>query len=330
MKKLILLAMMALAMSAYGQDDMTQTARPTPVIFVISAAGQTQIQRAFCLAESIREFAGRYKDAPIWIYVPEELQQQAFGLSERYNKLKVEIKAVTIPEATAWFYLSSMVATAAAAEKDATGKAAVLVFLGSDTVILREPDEFMLAPKISFGYRPVIHKNISPLYNEPLDNYWNRAYALMKIDQSALLPIVTPADDDTIRPYFNAGCMAVRPEKGVFTEWARLYPILCQDSVIKAEAETDTRKRVFTFQVALTGAVLNNLDKSEMIELSDKYNYPIFFRETYGAKKDFHDISEVVAFRYEDFFEKPLQDWDTILKASPDHLEWIKQHLLKE
>jgi hypothetical protein len=141
--------------------------------------------------------------------------------------------------------------------------------------------------------------------------------------------MITPADDDTIRPYFNASCLAVRPEKGLFAIWAENFSKLCRDSVIKAECEKDQMKRIFTFQVALTGTFLNNLDRDEMYFISDKYNYPIFFREMYGANKDFHDITGIVTIRVEQFFDKPIAGWDKILKGPADRIAWIKEHYEK-
>jgi YD repeat-containing protein len=302
----------------------------TPVIFVCSASSPAQLERVYRLAESIRAFAGRYRDAPIWVFGPEKLTTQNATEQGRFASLNVALKRFEIPDEAGWYYLSGMVFAAAEAERQAAGKAAVLVFMGSDTIVLEEPSEFVLPDGISLGYCPVMHKNISPLYTEPLDAYWSRAYSIMNIDESAVFKMITPADGDVIRPYFNAGCLSTRPERGLFRKWAATYIELCRDSLLKREAEKNTMKRVFTFQVALTGVFLNNLGRDEMMEFSKRYNYPIFFKEMYGAKYDFHDITNVVTIRYEDFFEKPLPDWDKLLDGPPDRIAWIKEHCLKD
>jgi hypothetical protein len=242
----------------------------------------------------------------------------------------VVLKSVEIPDEAGWYYLSGMVFAAAEAERQAAGKAAVLVFMGTDTIVLDEPSEFILPEGISLGYCPVMHRNISPLYTEPLDAYWSRAYSIMNIDESAVFKMITPADSDTIRPYFNAGCLSTRPERGLFRSWATSYIELCRDSLLKREAEKDAMKRVFTFQVALTGTFLNNLERDEMWEFSKRYNYPIFFKEMYGAKNDFNDITGVATIRYEDFFDNPLPDWDKLPSGPPDRIAWIKEHCLQD
>jgi hypothetical protein len=86
----------------------------------------------------------------------------------------------------------------------------------------------------------------------------------------------------------------------------------------------DERKRVFIHQVVLSGAVLKHLGRSEMLELSNRINYPIFFREMFGAKRDFHDIREAVTIRYESFFDNAPPDWDKVLTGPPDRVAWLK------
>jgi len=296
------------------------------IVFATYVDGPGQLEKACILAESVRAFAGQYRDAPIWIFGPEELTIQNESAQHKFASLNATLKNVEIPEAASWYYLSGTVFAAAEAEKQALGKAALLVFMGNDTIVLQEPAEFIISEGISLGYCPVMHRNISPLFTEPLDEYWSRAYSIMNIGDSTVFKMVTPADGDTIRPYFNAGCLSTLPGRGLLGKWADTYIELCKDALIKSEAEKNTLKRVFTFQVALIGAVLSNLKRDEMKEFSKRYNYPIFFKEMYGAKYDFHDITDVATIRYEDFFDKPLPNWDKILKGPTGRIAWIRQH----
>lgn len=301
-----------------------------PIVFVSFVGNPAQLERAYGLAESIRAFAGQYQDAPIWIFGPEELTTQNTAAQVRFASLDVTLKSVEIPDEAGWYFLSGMVFTAAEAERQAAGKATVLVFMGSDTIVLKEPSEFILPDGVSLGYCTVMHRNISPLYSEPLDAYWSRAYSIMGIDESAVFSMITPADGDTIRPYFNAGCLSTRPERGLFQKWAATYLELCKDTLLRSEAEKNEMRRVFTFQVALTGTFLNNLRRDEMMQLSKSYNYPIFFKEMFGGTYDFHDITDAATIRYESFFDNPLPAWDKLLNGPPDRIVWIKEHYLRD
>jgi hypothetical protein len=173
-----------------------------------------------------------------------------------------------------------------------------------------------------------MHKNIGLLYSEPLDSFWMRIYERMAVDESRLFPMVTPADDDTIRPYFNAGLLVVRPEADILRKWVDYYQILYRDTLLRQMCEQDRRRRVFLHQTALTGAILNHYSHDDILQFSDRINYPIFFGEQFGARKDFHDITDIVTFRHESYFSDPDPDWEKKLKGPQEKIDWIKKHLM--
>jgi hypothetical protein len=306
-----------------------QTINHHPIVFTTFIELKEELLSLKVMVESLRTFGGKYKNAPVWIYTTNELMASESEALAKFASLNVEFRASQAPQDATWFFLARKVFAAAQAESDTEGKAAILARLDTDTIFIQEPDEYILPESKSLGYRPVFHRNINPLYSEPLDEYWARAYQIMDINESTAFPMVTPADGDTIRPYFQAGCIVVRPKQGILRKWAEMFAVLYQDSVIKELCKQDQRKRIFTFQVALTGAILNNLDRSEMIEFSDRINYPIFFREMFGAKRDFHDISNAVTIRYEHFFVNPPKDWDKQLNGPEDRIAWIKERFSK-
>jgi hypothetical protein len=299
------------------------------IIFTTFVESKDELLPLKVMVESLRTFGGKFKDAPVWVYTTDKLMASESEALAKFASLNVEFRASQVPQDATWFFLARKVFAAAQAEADAEGKAAILARLDTDTIFIQEPDEYILPEGISVGYRPVFHRNINPLYTDPLDAYWTRAYQIMGIQESTVFPMVTPADGDTIRPYFQAGCIVVRPERGILRKWAEMFTVLYQDSVIKELCKQDQRKKIFTFQVALTGAILNNLAQSEIIQFSDRINYPIFFREMFGAKRDFHDITNAVTIRYEHFFVNPPKDWDKQLNGPEDRIAWIKERFSK-
>jgi hypothetical protein len=324
-KVALLLILLSLSFAIPFLLNCSKTSYQHPIVFTTFVESKEEFLPLKVMVESLRTFGGRSKDAPVWIYTTDKLIASESEALAELASFNVEVRTSQAPQDATWFFLARKVFAAAQAEADAEGKAAILARLDTDTIIIQEPDEYLLPESKSLGYRPVFHRNINPLYTEPLDAYWTRAYQIMGIQQSTVFPMVTPADGDTIRPYFQAGCVVVRPERDILRKWAEMLTILSQDSVIKALSELDQRKRIFTFQVALTGAVLNNLDPSEMIQFSDRINYSIFFKEMFGAKRDFHDITNAVTIRYEHFFANPPANWDKQLKGPADRIEWIKE-----
>jgi hypothetical protein len=298
------------------------------IIFYSYADNTNEVHYLVPLVESIRTFAGKYKDAAIWIYMQPELIEQEASTIQKLISCNVVVKDVEIPLEANWFYLSGIVYAAARAESEAVGKTDILVFLNYDTVFLGEPDEYNLPTAKKLGYRPVMHKNVGLLFSEPLDSFWTQIYKRMAVDESVLFPMVTPADGDTIRPYFNAGLLVVRPEAEILRKWAGYYEKLYSDTLLRKMCEMDVRKRVFLHQTALTGAILNHLTRDEIIGFSDRFNYPVFFREQFGAKKDFRDITNVITFRHESYFNNPDPDWGNKLTGPPEKIDWIKEHLM--
>ncbi len=323
--------MILCAISAQAREEvMKSEVNNNRLVFGTFAETEEQLYHCLVLTESIRAFAGRFKDAPVWIYLPERLLEMDRQIRQKFSSLDAEIKTSSAPTEALQFYFASKVFAAAKAEQEAEGKTQILVWMDEDTVVLKDPDEFILGEGINFGYRPVMHKNIGSFYSDPPDEFWSRVYRKLAVPESAVFPVVTPADGDTIRTYINAGILVVRPERGLLRKWADCFPVLYQDSVFVKMAEEDVKKRIFLHQAALAGAILVHLKKEEMIEFSDLINYPIFFGEMFGATKDFHSLDEAVTLRYDVYFRNPAADWSQQLKGAPEIISWLKERLDKE
>jgi hypothetical protein len=298
-----------------------------PIIFASFAESPQQVEHVRLLAASIRTFAGACEDAPVRLYAPAGLIAEGSETLKSLAALGVEVRHSTAPAAALWFFFAAKVYAAAQAEADAVGEATILAWLDDDTIVLQQPDEFLLPAGKSLGYRPVMHKNVGLLYDDPMDAFWGRAFALLGVEESSVFPVVTPADGDTLRTYVNAGCLAVRPERGLLRKWATCFSVLHRDPDLTEMCRQDRAKRIFIHQVALAGAILTHLARPEMVELSDRINYPIFFESKFGAKRDFRDLTGVVTVRHEAYFNDPAPDWERQLRGPADRIAWIKAHL---
>ena len=118
------------------------------IIYYSYAENSNQVHYLVPLVESIRTFAGKYKDATIWVYILPDLIKQEAAIIEELVSYHVEIKEIEVPEEAAWFFLSGKVIAAAMAETEAEGKTDILVFINYDTVFLKEPGEFNLPENI--------------------------------------------------------------------------------------------------------------------------------------------------------------------------------------
>ena len=143
------------------------------IIFITLAVPGKSILQALMMINSLRSFGCRMKDTPVWVLVPETRNNFSQDILDEITLLKT--KLVPFKAATEGTRIPFGMKIAAAVHAEALAKDHVkyLVWLDSDTIILNEPDEFLLPEGIVFGYRPVHHKLVGPGWDEPLDPFWS-------------------------------------------------------------------------------------------------------------------------------------------------------------
>jgi len=296
-----------------------------PLAIATYVGEEVELHRLEALVASLRHFGGELAGTAVAVYAPTALEPVA---RRRVEGLvgPTSLTALDPPEETAWFYLAGKVHAAEAAERAVRGKAERLALLDPDTVFLDEPREYLLPPGQNLGYRPTFHRNVNPGLDEPLDEYWRRAYELTGVEEAALFPMTTPAHGETMRSYFQAGCVVVSPERGLFAAWRERFERLARDPRIVELCEEVPLRRIFTFQVALAGAILTHLERDERTPLSDAINYPLFFERMFGPSRAFRDLSGAVTIRYEHFFDDPPPGWERELEGPADRIAWLSEH----
>jgi hypothetical protein len=326
---LIWLATATLAAAAGKPRAPAGSSGRAPLVFAVFAEDREQLGHALFLTESVRAFAGSRRDAPVWVYVPQALAASEPVLAGRLAALNAEVRTSEAPEDALAFPLSRKVFAAAQAESAAADRSEVLAWMDEDTIVLQEPRDFALPRGVCLAYRPVMHQRIGSLYDEPVDDFWSRVYEKLSVPETAVFPMVAPADGKKLRAYFNAGLLVVRPERGILRRWARDFPVLYRDTVFAGMCRQDRFKALFLHQAALAGAILSDVKRGEMRELSLQYNFPIFFAEMYGARRQFDSITDVVTLRYDVYFRDPAPDWTLKLKGPPETVAWLAERLGK-
>lgn len=84
------------------------------------------------------------------------------------------------------------------------------------------------------------------------------------------------------------------------------------------------------FAAALAGAILSQLARQEMVELDLRYNFPLFFKEMFGAEREFDSIADVVTLRHESYFRNPAPDWEKKLKGPPEKVKWFTDRFIRK
>ncbi len=299
-----------------------------PLVFATYAGDEQQLRNVLVLVESIRAFAGRWKQAPVSVYAPASLLASQPALAARITALRADVLTSEVPAQAPRVPFQGKVGAAARAEAAAGAGTRVLVWMDEDTVVLEEPRELLLPEGVSLGYRPVTHNRSGSLYDRPPDAFWSLVYRDLSVPDSALFPVVTPADSQTIRAYFNAGLLVVRPDRHILAGWAHDFQVLCGDTALVRLCRQDPVKALFVHQAALAGAVLSRVPRAEMVELSPRYNMPLFFKQMYGALREFDSVAGIVTLRHDVYFQDPAPDWRTRLKGPPAKVKWLTDRLV--
>jgi hypothetical protein len=263
------------------------------------------------LCGTIREFAGRFADAPIHVYQPRvsgPLRRETIAQLER---LRVERHIETLNVEVQNYAIGNKIFAAADAEQRL--REDTLVFFDSDTVVVNEPSAFALDAQVDVALRPVDQKlsgSTGPADGN--DAYWRRLYALCGIDDERF--VHTTLDGERVRAYYNAGLVCVRRSAGLFDAWRDHFRRLVRARHIPGGGMR------FVDQLALAAAVTAH--PSRAVSVFDvRYNYPLPLRPRLPRDARETPLSTLVHLHYHRWFHHPgyLQaahpDWPAAMPA---------------
>jgi hypothetical protein len=279
------------------------------------------------LAESIRAFAGPLSRSPIWCFTPELGEPLSEAFRERLRSLDVTLMPFEIDGEVIRFPFTAEAHAASLAESKALGKADILAWLNPNSVVLQEPGDFLLGDDKTLGYRPVHHTLVGSRIKEPLDPFWKLIYSYCGVPEDRVFPMKTHVDDAVIRPYFNAGFIVARPEKGLLRTWRDTYLRVYREPPLQELYRQDGRYKVFVHQAVLSGVILATLETDEIQELPSAYNYPIHLHGEDVTEHRPSSLEELVTIRHEGFYEDP--DWMREMPAGESLKLWFRERLLR-
>lgn len=190
-----------------------------PLTFVLCIENNGIRAQALLLCESIRQFCGRHRRAPILVVSPRpghgvdrETRQQLEALDAEYVEAPLN---VICPE----YGSANRVFTAAWAE--ARVQSEWIAVLDSDTVFLDEPD---LPEDADVAVRPVDAKgSTTEGPDDPFEDYWIRLADLQGVALDRLPFVQTTVSGHRVRASYNGGLVVVRREQNILAAWADLF-----------------------------------------------------------------------------------------------------------
>jgi hypothetical protein len=288
---------------------------------------QTYEANSILFTESVREFGGSLSKSQIHMFYPEYDKQLSQKFIDHMSSLNVELIPFQMDLEVLRFPFTAHAYAAALAESKNLGKTEILAWMASNTVLLREPSEFLLPKTIALGYRPVHHTLLGLQYDEPLDPFWTKVYEFCNVPNENVFPMRPHVEDVSIRPYFNAGILITRPEKHLLKKWRDTYFKAYTNDAFQEFYKQDNRYAIFIHQAILSAVILAMYEKDELLELPHVYNYPVhLFNEDKTEGRPI-SIDECITFRHEGFYQDV--DWMNKLPAKEALKKWLNEHLLK-
>jgi hypothetical protein len=304
-----------------GDDEMKQKLTFCSVIF---PGPQAEIN-SLLLAESIRAFGGGMANNPIRFFLPDYGKPLTEAAQERLGRLDVWVTPFKMEKERLQFFFMGQLAGLAEAEKMCEGESEVLAWMDGNTILLHEPKELLLPEGKSLGYRPVHHLLLGSRYDQPPDAFWAEIYRTCEVPPERVFAMKPVVEDLEMRPYINAGFMAVRPERGLLRAWYESFLTLSQTPTFQAFQREDERYIIFMHQAVLAGVMLRHLEREEMLDLPESYNYPVHLFEQDATGHRPRGVDDLVTFRHEGFYEEA--DWMDKIPASDELKQWLAEKL---
>jgi hypothetical protein len=308
-----------------------------PLTFVFCIENNGIRAQALLLCESIRQFSGRHRHAPILVVAPRPglgvdrtTQQQLEALGAEYVEAPLN---VICPE----YGSANRVFTAAWAE--ARVQSEWIAVLDSDTVFLGEPD---LPEDADVAVRPVdVKGSTSEGPGDPFDDYWSRLAELQGIPLDRLPFIHTTVSGHRIRASYNGGLVVVRRERNILGTWADLFarsvaagmkPLGGRNLDVWASTGFVGREASEYWgsnQAALALAIWSRTTR--VCHYPDTYNVPLSMLAKRPDLMPRQEGSPLVHVHYHwlfmDRYYRPTLALMRHLGATPDQVDWLRARL---
>ena len=274
--------------------------------FVACIEGGVLEAQTLLLFASIRRFAGRFCEAPLYALSPRAGHAISPAGLRKLEALEVvyidRILNIECPE----YGSANRVAAAAYIEETCTHE--ILVILDSDTLFLREPKELVLPANVDVAVRPVDVKGMSTRgLSDSCDRYWQDLCHCCGVDYEAIPWGESFVDHERIKANYNAGLVVVRTKLGILRRWADFF-----FRSIRKGLRPSTNAGSFrtgagwiepaagnlwgSNQAALSLAIWNTTRRVE--ELPPTYNYPLTQHDLIDAQLVRRVFPELVHVHY--------------------------------
>ena len=253
------------------------------VAFVACIEGGVLETQALILFESIRRYAGRFKDCSLYALSPRAGYEISSRARYRLEQLNVTYIDKTLNTECPEYGSANRVA--AAAHVEIAYPHETFVILDSDTLFLREPGELVLHEAVDVLVRPVDLKGMCTSGSQdPADQYWRDLCHCCGVNYDELPWTQSFVDQRRIRASYNGGLVIARGNLGVLERWGDFFFASIRKKLTPYKKPWPIRSGVSwvdpkasklwgSNQAALSLAIWSSTRR--VVELPPTYNYPL-------------------------------------------------------
>lgn len=263
------------------------------VVFVSLVKNLENNALALVLAESIRSFAGRMSNAPIWLFTPRP--QDA---PKAMKELDVSIVSLVESDEIPPYLFGPMVYSCAKAEEMARGRFDSLVWIDASCLVVAPPELYDLGEDADAAVRPVHIRNVGSPAAENPDGYWQGIFDAVGVED-VTSTVTSFVDARLLRSYFNTHSFAVNPDKGLMNRWLELFKGLVADKKFQEAYCQDELHRIFLFQALLSTLLASTVRPERLRVLPSDYNYPYNLHQQVPAERRAKALNDLVCLTYE-------------------------------
>jgi hypothetical protein len=280
------------------------------------------------LVRSIRAFAGKLRNNPIWVLMPPREENLSEGTNQELSTLGARLIPFEVEPDALKFPFATYVTATGVAEGLAQGQAGFLAWMVPDTLVLQEPKDFLLGAGKSLGGCSVHLKLLGSGLNEPINEFWSLIYQHCQVATDRIFAMQTTVDEEWVRAYFNSGLLVVRPERGLLRAWQANFERLYRLPEYEAFYQQHDLYKIFIHQAILAGSILSLLKPEEIQQLPFEMNYPLHLHTRVPAAHRPASLNRLITCRYEDyaeFFGDPT--WEDLIPVEEPLRSWLHQQV---
>jgi hypothetical protein len=295
-------------------DTAAGTRRPSMTVVACVESGELE-PKTIRMVESLRRFGGRFAGLDVVAVTPRRGAPLQAATRRRLAELGVEPVRIRPKTRYVWHHYMNKAQAVMAVEELVDTDA--ILWMDSDIIFLREPNELELQPGVDFvASAPDTGLIGSSGADDPHDAFWSRCAALIGRDVGDL-PWLTTGDGHRIRFYWNAGLFVYRRATSFGREFVSDFERAMDEGVARNHAQVHGMDQVI---LGLTVLRLGLGWKA----VRDTNNFPVisFLPQNYDARK----VEPVDVVHYHDSMSPSLLPRlvETLRPAHPEVAAWLE------